>query len=84
METELPLRFWYLEQQLILGDALDGFDEGGGDGVGQAVSPLDLLHTQNMLECQRTNSRCCVCFPVIILDLITSEKIPTNERFLPH
>lgn len=35
----------YLQQQLVLGDALDGFDERRGDGVGQTVSPLHLLKT---------------------------------------
>lgn len=39
----------YLEQQLVFGDPLHGFDEGRGDGVGQAVSPLDLLHVTNIV-----------------------------------
>lgn len=43
----LPAPSSYLEQQLVFGDPLHGFDEGGGDGVGQAVSPLDLLYVTN-------------------------------------
>lgn len=47
----------YLEQQLVFGDSLNWFDEGRGDGVGQAVSPLDLLHTH-----QKVVTSCvCVC-----------------------
>lgn len=35
---------FHLEQELIFGDPLHGFDQIGGDGVGQPVPLLDLLH----------------------------------------
>ena len=38
----------YLEQQLVFSDALDGFDEVRGDGVGQPVSLLNLLSIKDI------------------------------------
>lgn len=35
---------FHLEQELVLGDSLHGLDQIGGDGVGQPVPLLDLLH----------------------------------------
>lgn len=37
---------FHLKQELIFGDSLHGFDQIGGDGVGQTVPLLDLLHVE--------------------------------------
>lgn len=49
----------YLEQQLVLGDPLDRFDESGGDGVGQTVSPLDLLRTNTASQTRLESGSLC-------------------------
>lgn len=48
-ETKLKIcLILYLEQELVLRDPLDRFDEVGGDGVGQTTSLLDVLQTKRM------------------------------------
>ena len=36
----------HLQQELILGDSLNGFDQIRGDGVGQSVPLLNFLHRE--------------------------------------
>lgn len=69
----------YLEQELVLGDPLDRFDERGGDGVGQTVSPLDLLHTNTASQTRlETGSLCGLDLKVL---LYCRTQTPHGETF---
>lgn len=49
----------YLQEQLVLGDPLDGLDQVGRDGVGQTVPLLYLLQDGN--EHHQTRRGMCMC-----------------------